>query len=360
MIVQHVLPNGLTVIGEPRAGAKSVSVGFFVKTGSRDEAPEVAGVSHFLEHMCFKATPRRSAADVLRELDELGAFYNAFTGEEYTVYYGTVMAEHRAALTDILADMMRPSLRGDDFEVEKKVILEEIALYKDRPREWLLSEVARPAFYAGHPLGNSVLGNNESISGLGVEAMRAYHRSRYSPHNLVLVVTGTYEWKGVIADAERHCGEWTGPVTSRKLTPVAAHGLVKAVRADRFDQAHIAFYAPAPSAQDPRRYAAEVLALVVGGGEGSRLYWALEEPGLAETASLYLAPADAAGAWVGYLSGDPARAAELTALYRQVLDTLTRGGVDSAEVSRNARKLAAATVVQGEASFQRMVDLGFD
>lgn len=359
MIKQQVLANGLTVIGEPRPGAKSVSVGFFVKTGSRDEAPEVAGVSHFLEHMCFKGTPRRSAADVNRELDELGANYNAFTGEEYTVYYGTVLAEHRAALTDLLSDLMRPSLREDDFEVEKKVILEEIALYKDRPRSWLLGEVARPAFYAGHPLGNSILGSNESISGLSVEAMRAYHQARYSPHNLALVVTGTYDWPAVLADAERHSGGWTGPVASRKLTPVAARGLVKAVRADRFDRAHIAFYAPGPSAQDPRRYAAAVLGQVIGGGEGSRLYWALEEPGLAETASFHADPADAAGAWVGYLSGDPARAAELTARYRQVLDTLTREGVDAGEAARNARKLAALLVVQGEASFRRMVDVGF-
>ena len=360
MIEQHVLPNGLTLLGESRPGAKSVSVGFFVKTGSRDEAPDVAGVSHFLEHMCFKGTPRRSAADVNREFDELGATYNAFTGEEYTVYYGTVLAEHRAALTDLLADMMRPSLRADDFDVEKKVILQEIALYKDRPRPWLLWEVARPLFYAGHPLGNSVLGSDESIAALTVEAMRAYHHARYSPHNLALVVTGAYDWRGVIAGAEQLCGRWTGPETTRKLTPVGARGLVKTVRADRFDRAHVAFFSPAPSAQDPRRFAAEVLAEVAGGGEGSRLYWALEEPGLAETASLSFDPADAAGAWIGYLSGDPEHAPDLTTRYRTVLDQLTREGVSADEVARNARKLAAARVLQGEASFRRMVDVGFD
>lgn len=360
MIEQHVLPNGLTLLGESRPVAKSASVGFFVKTGSRDEAPDLAGVSHFLEHMCFKGTPRRSAADVNREFDELGATYNAFTGEEYTVYYGTVLAENRAPLTDLLADMMRPSLREGDFDVEKKVILEEIALYKDRPRFWLIWEVARPLFYAGHPLGNSVLGSDESISGLEVAAMRAYHEARYSPHNLALVVTGAFEWPAVVADAERLCGEWTGPEAARQLTPVPARGLVQTVRADRFDRAHVAFFSPAPSAQDPRRFAAEVLAELVGGGEGSRLYWALEEPGLAEAASLSFDPADAAGAWIGYLSGDPERAGDLTARYRKVLDQLTREGVSADEVARNARKLAAARVLQGEASFRRMVDVGFD
>jgi predicted Zn-dependent peptidase len=164
----------------------------------------------------------------------------------------------------------------------------------------------------------------------------------------------------VIAGAERLCGRWTGPETARKLTPVGARGLVKTVRADRFDRAHVAFFSPAPSAQDPRRFAAEVLAEVAGGGEGSRLYWALEEPGLAETASLSFDPADAAGAWIGYLSGDPEHAPDLTTRYRTVLDQLTREGVSADEVARNARKLAAARVLQGEASFRRMVDVGFD
>src|ERR671919_156385 len=119
---QALLPNGLHVVGERNPGARSLAAGYFTRTGSRDETPEVSGVSHFLEHMMFKGSERRSAADVNREFDEIGAQYNAFTSEEYTVYYGSVLPEFQARVLDLLTDLMRPSLRGEDFDVEKNVI----------------------------------------------------------------------------------------------------------------------------------------------------------------------------------------------------------------------------------------------
>src|SRR6478735_5747882 len=130
---QHTLPNGLTILGETNPAALSVAVGFFVKTGSRDETPEVSGVSHFLEHMVFKGTPRRTALDVNRDFDKIGADYNAFTSEENTVFYSAILPEYLPQAVDILADILRPSLRDDDFNMEKKVIIEEIGMYEDRP-----------------------------------------------------------------------------------------------------------------------------------------------------------------------------------------------------------------------------------
>src|SRR6185312_7363460 len=151
---QHRLSNGLTIIGEPKASAQSMAAGFFVKTGARDETPEVSGVSHFLEHMMFKGTARRSAEDINREFDEIGADSNAFTSEEVTVYYGSVLPEFQDRLLDILSDMMRPSLNGDDFDVEKGVILEEIAMYQDQPQS-TVSDLLRREHFGEHPLGNS-------------------------------------------------------------------------------------------------------------------------------------------------------------------------------------------------------------
>src|SRR5918911_515763 len=156
------LDNGLNIVGEYNEGAQSMAVGYFVRTGSRDETPAISGCSHFLEHMMFKGSDRRSADDVNREFDEIGAQYNASTSEENTVYYGAVLPEFQSRVVDLLTDMMRPALRQEDFEVEKKVILEEIALYKDRPQFTVYDE-ARTTFYGGHPLGNSVLGSEESI-----------------------------------------------------------------------------------------------------------------------------------------------------------------------------------------------------
>src|SRR3712207_2686698 len=167
---RHTLANGLEIVGEHNPAAKSMALGFFTRTGSRDETPEVSGVSHFLEHMMFKGSERRSAEDVDREFDEMGARYNAFTSEENTVYFGAVLPEFQSRLVDLLADMLRPSLRQDDFDTEKKVILEEIAMYKDRPH-FTVYELARATYHHGHPLGNSVLGSTESIGALDRDQM---------------------------------------------------------------------------------------------------------------------------------------------------------------------------------------------
>src|SRR3954468_24434575 len=129
----HTLPNGLQIIGETSPSAKSAAGGFFVRTGARAETPGVCGVTHFLEHMVFKGTPRRTAFDVNRDFDKIGANYNAFTSEENTVFYAAVLPEYLPEAVDILADILRPTLRQEDFETEKKVIIEEIGMYEDQP-----------------------------------------------------------------------------------------------------------------------------------------------------------------------------------------------------------------------------------
>src|SRR5687768_10605119 len=162
---QHTLPNGLQLIGETSPAAKSVALGFFVRTGARDETPDVSGVTHFLEHMVFKGTPRRTALDVNRDFDRIGANYNAFTSEENTVFYAAILPEYLPQAADVLADILRPSLRTEDFDMEKKVIIEEIGMYDDQPM-WSAYDRARKLYFAQHPLGNSVLGTAETITAL--------------------------------------------------------------------------------------------------------------------------------------------------------------------------------------------------
>src|SRR5262249_49778572 len=159
------------LVGETIPSARSVSVGFYVKTGSRDETPDVAGVSHFLEHMAFKGTPRRSALDVNLDFDRIGANYNAYTSEEVTAFYAAVLPEYLPGPVDSLADILRPSLRGDDFDTEKQVILEEIKMYEDSPGS-MAWEHAKKLYYGGHALGNTILGTVESVSALTADRMR--------------------------------------------------------------------------------------------------------------------------------------------------------------------------------------------
>src|SRR3954454_6473220 len=175
-----VLDNGLRVIAELNDQAHSVASGFFVKTGSRDESPEVAGVSHFLEHMVFKGTPRRDALAVNRDFDRVGAKHNAQTSEEDTVYHVTSLPEYLPKSFDVLSDILRPNLREDDFETEKKVIIEEIRMYLDNPMS-VAYEAAKEAHFGPHPLGQSILGSVESISAMTADQMRSYFARYYSP-----------------------------------------------------------------------------------------------------------------------------------------------------------------------------------
>ena len=197
----HTLANGLAIVGEYNEAAQSVAIGFFTRTGSRDETPEISGVSHFLEHMMFKGSERRSAEQVDREFDEMGARYNAFTSEENTVYYGNVLPQFQERLLDLLSDMMRPALRDEDFDMEKNVILEEIAMYQDRP-QFLVADALRETYYRDHPLGFSILGSSESIKNLSREQMQEYFSRRYAANNLTLVLTGNYDWDVAKAQAQ--------------------------------------------------------------------------------------------------------------------------------------------------------------
>src|SRR5271168_5586732 len=143
------LPNQLALVGETNAAARSVALGFFVKTGARDESPDVCGVTHFLEHMVFKGTPHRTALDVNRDFDKIGAQYNAFTSEENTVFHAAVLPEYLPQAVDILSDILRPSLRDEDFNTEKNVIIEEIGMYEDQPGSCAY-ENAKRLFFADH------------------------------------------------------------------------------------------------------------------------------------------------------------------------------------------------------------------
>ncbi|MDQ5853078.1 MAG: insulinase family protein [Chloroflexota bacterium] len=356
---QHTLSNGLQIVGEHNPAARSMALGFFTRTGSRDETPKVSGVSHFLEHMMFKGSERRSAADVNREFDEMGANYNAFTSEENTVYFGAVLPEFQGRLLDLLSDMLRPSLRQDDFDTEKKVILEEIAMYNDRPR-FKTFELARETYHHGHPLGNSVLGSTESISALERDQMMAYFERRYAPNNLTLVLVGNYNWEAALAQAETACGGWRAAEAPRSLTqptPIAQERMVVDPKRDRL---YLCAVAPAPAAQDEQRFAAEVLAEALGGGDGSRLYWALTHPGLADTASLGYDANDGAGAFYASASCTPSHAQQVMQILRSTLEAAQNEPLPEDELARARRKLASGTVIGGETPMGRLTNVGFD
>lgn len=354
-----VLANGLEIVGEHNPQAQSVALGYFVKTGSRDESPEISGVSHFLEHMMFKGTAKRSASDINREFDELGANYNAFTSEERTVYYGAVVAEKAPLLLDLLSDMMRPALRQEDFEVEKKVILEEIAMYQDRVQARLFDKLNQN-YFRGHPLGNSVLGTSQSISDLRREQMQDYFTARYAPNNMLLCVSGRYDWSEILNQVSQLTQAWQRQDSSRlypTLNPASGKDDFEDAKVQRI---HVAVSSPGFAAQDERVYAANILAYCIGGGVGSRLYWALEDKGLVDSVSFWHDSADGLGNFMAYLSMAKERYQEVMDIFYGSLAALKDKTISEEEWLRAKRKIATALTLRGETPFGRLMSFGSD
>ncbi len=351
---KHVqLSNGLDIVAELNPSAHSAAVGYMVKTGSRDEPADVAGVSHFLEHMMFKGTAKRNSRQVNEEFDAMGAKNNAFTSNEVTCYWAQILPEFSERTLELLSDMMRPALRTDDFDMEKKVILEEIALYLDRPAH-VLFEAVMADHFGHHAMGNSVLGSKESVGGLSRDQMRTYFDARYGPGNMVLAAAGNIDFDAFVSSAEKYCGAWKHLDVKRAYaTPQLAAGR-RHIQDKKLKRHYIAGLCPGPSAQDDSRYAAMVLSDVLGDHEGSRLFWALVEPGLADEADFSFYPHDHIGSFLVYASCDPERAKQVEGILLGELEKVAREGVTKDEVQRSKNKIESATVLQGESPLGRM------
>ncbi|MDD4269078.1 MAG: pitrilysin family protein [Pirellulales bacterium] len=357
--LKHTLPNGLQIVAECNGQAWSTAVGFFVRAGARDESEELAGVSHFLEHMMFKGTPSRSADDVNRAFDEVGASYNAFTSEEHTVYYAAVLPEYQLRAIDLLGDILRPSLRGEDFDVEKQVILEEIRMYEDQP-PFGADEKCRALHFGGHPLAHSVLGTAERISALSVDAMRAYFRQRYSARNVVLAASGRVDFDGLVAAADRICGSWEPGSGDRQLAPAAPASQFHVVRRDSATQEYLVQLAPGPSANDDDRYAAKLLATIVGDETGSRIFWELIDTGVAEQASLGHFEYDDAGIFMTYLSCEPGQTASNLQRLDDLFAKVQQEGISAAELAQASNKVCSRIVLASERPKGRLFVVGGD
>jgi len=356
---EHTLPNGLKVIAEVNPGAKSVAVGYFVRTGSRDEIAGEEGVSHFLEHMVFKGTKKRSAWDVNREFDEMGAKYNAFTSEEMTVYYGAVLPEFLPRLLDLLSDMMRPALREEDFDSEKQVILEEIALYQDRP-DAVLFEKAQRRYFGSHPLAKPVLGTTKSVSAMRVEQLRDYHHRRYVPGNMILAFSGNLMWDEALMLAEGMTAEWSQGEAPRNYPPFKPKPGFERQSFEKATQLYATFVAPGYSARREERYVAKVLAEILGDADNGRLFWRLVDSGLAESALVFHQEYDDLGTFYIYLQGNPANEKAMSEAVIEELRKLQAKGVSDGELARAKLKAATSLVFAGETTISRLFYVGMN
>jgi predicted Zn-dependent peptidase len=351
------LKNGLTVIGENNPANVSSAIGFFVKTGARDETPAESGLSHFLEHMMFKGTPGRNAIEINMALGNLGAQANAFTSEENTVYYAAVIPERFSEMQELLSDMLRPLLDHEEFAMEKKVILEEIALYQDRPHFYLF-ENAFKDYFGAHPAGNSVLGSHESVSALTHEQMRDYFNRRYSPSNIVLVASGNFSWDKFVADAERYTAGWSDQAVGRSTPRFTGSVKERVFKKPNLAQAHAVLISEGVSAQDPERYPMALLSTILGDSSGSRMFWELINTGLAESAGVDSDERDGTGCFSAYLSTSPDRLDQVVEIAKKILST-PRDFSDQ-DLDRAKAKVCSRIVLDGEMPMGRLMALGLE
>ncbi|HZW11287.1 MAG TPA: pitrilysin family protein [Phycisphaerales bacterium] len=353
---EHSLPNGLTIVAEIDPDAHSAAAGFFVRTGARDEAGEVMGVSHFLEHMMFKGTDDLSAEAINQAFDDLGASNNAFTSNEVTCFYAHVLPEALRDVTDVLGRMMRPALRQDDFDTEKGVILEEIAMYKDNPF-WVLYEECVDRYYAPHPLRHRVLGTSDTITALARDQMLAYFTNRYSADNTTVALAGRIDFDACVAQLGALCGPWARTGATRDARRPETNSEEFTLREDRVTRAYMLGLADAPDAADKDRYAATLASQVLGGTDNSRLHWALVETGLADEAQASYDAHEGVGEYFVYASCDPARAEEVWEIALRECRAL-RDSLEEDDLVKLRSKLVTGVTVRSERPMDRMMRIG--
>ncbi len=351
------LANGLRLIGEINNSAKSAAVGFFVKTGSRDETEQINGVSHYLEHMLFKGTEKLSALEVNEAFDRTGAQFNAGTSEENTVFYAAVLPEYLVEVTELWIELMRPALRDEDFNIEKSVIKEEIAMYKDLP-SFDVVDRCRRLHFDGHPCGNSVLGSEKSVGNLTAEQMRDYFTRRYAPNNMVLACAGNFDWDQICSVVEVPCGKWQPQAATRKLEHCVGSKKKERVEKSNLAREHICLMSAGVSAQDPRRFAASLLGTIIGDDVGSRFFWELVDKALAEAAAMQSGAMDGTGMFCSYIRCGSENVCKVLDTVRNIFDSLAKDGVTEDELRKAKNKILSALVIKNELPMGRLVDLG--
>ena len=351
----HTLDNGLRIVIERMPDVRSAAAGFLVRTGARDETPERAGISHFLEHMMFKGTKRRSWREITIDFDRMGSSYNAFTSEDRTVYYGWVRKADIEKQIELLADMVRSTLPAEEFAMEKNVILEEIAMAKDG-LEHVMFDFLQEKVFAGHPLAWPILGYDETVRNMARDQMWSYFQRRYAPGNMVLIVAGNVEPEAIIAHAERYCGDWETVNGSESRTVPTLQGGVDVLRTDRFQQQVVALTFPSVSGSDAMVESASAVATILG-GDNSRFFWNIIQQGIAPQAGVYQLDYTDCGALILYGSCEPENAEPLLETMRNEANRICREGVQEHEVERVKNSRRTSLAVEGEAPYHRLTQI---
>lgn len=356
MVQIETLPNGVRLVTEHIQTVRSAALGIWVGGGSREEEGAESGAAHFIEHMLFKGTARRTAQDIARETDAIGGQMNAFTTKECTCFYGRVLDDHLPQALDILYDMVyHSSFTQEAVETERGVILEEIDMYEDTPDDLCAEKLAAQVF-RGSPLARPILGAKETLEGMTGDFLRDYHRRHYEGHNTVVALAGSFS--PAILDDLRQRFSRLPAGQPRPLVPAAyTPGFV--ATAKPIEQNHLTLAFPGLDYNSPRRFALQLLSSILGGGVSSRLFQTVrEQQGLCYSIYSYGAGHADTGLLGIYTALNRDTEAKALATIRQVVDQLRQEGPTQEELTR-AREQSKANVMMGlESTQSRMSHAG--
>ncbi|WP_431232689.1 M16 family metallopeptidase [Mycolicibacterium psychrotolerans] len=358
-----VLPGGLRVVTEYVPSVRSASVGVWVNVGSRDEGPTVAGAAHFLEHLLFKATPSRTAVEIAQSVDAVGGELNAFTAKEHTCYYAHVLDDDLELAVDLVADVVLNGVcASHDVELERDVVLEEIAMRDDDPED-ALGDVFLSAMFGDHPVGRPVIGSVDSVSGMTRSQLHSFHVRRYTPERMVVAVAGNIDHDEVVRLVRKHFGahlvKGRTPRAPRKGTGRATGAPRLELISRDAEQTHLSLGVRVPGRHWPQRWALSVLNTALGGGLSSRLFQQIRENrGLAYSVYSSVDSFSDAGALSVYAACLPERFDEVVRLTTEVLEGVARDGITENECRIAKGSIRGGLVLGLEDSASRMHRLG--
>lgn len=359
MVQQFTLPNGLRVIAEPLPHLRSVSIGVWVRAGSILESPEQNGLSHFIEHLAFKGTARRSARQIAQEMDAVGGYLNAATSKLSTTYYAKVIDEDLDLAADILADIViHPAYDEKEMNKERSVVLEEISMTDDSPEDVAYDLIAA-AMFGDQPLGRTILGPREIIEGCSREDILAYRARHYSPMNACVAVAGNFEMNQLREILEKHFGSWQG--SAGELYPVnlvnRAPGVLTADKDT--EQAHVCLGYNGKELGSDDVYAMAVFNSVLGGGMSSRLFQRIREES-AMAYSVYSAPSayPHCGDFTVYAAVSPRNVRAVVAEIDDEIEKLLKDGITDEEFRMAKAQLKGGFILGQESAYNRMNGMG--
>ncbi len=358
MVQKQVLPNGLVVITETMPHVRSVSVGIWIRTGSRREPPQLNGISHFIEHMVFKGTERRTAEDIARSVDSVGGMLDAFTAKEMICFNAKVMDEHLPFAFEVISDLvLRPLFTEEDIAKEKQVVLEEIKMDQDNP-DYLVHEIFTQNFWSDHPLGKPILGTRETVKQFTRESLFACFRPWYAPNNTVITAAGHLEHEQLVELVSREFGELKPAANGRFDSAPRPHARITTQYKRELEQAHICLGVPAYPMADERRFAAAVLNDILGGGMSSRLFQNIrEKQGLAYAVFSEMSPYRDAGLLSVYAGTAMETAGQVVRSITEEFRNLKEKPVSPEELRRAKDHLKGSLMLSLESTSARMSHL---